>query len=136
MVTKILFVTNSPVRDCIDETVFQTNVENVAFANRFTSSKYINNFVQMMTDNTIENVIDSRDLNNPSTALLVNAAFFSGSWEATFTTNTEDTEFFVKPDQSVKVRMMNIKHDFHVGDDYKLNCSAVKISYTQGYLRH
>lgn len=62
--------------------------------------------------------------------ILVNATYFKGLWQQEFQFTIPDTEFFVQPDQPVKVNMMFVRGVFSVIDVTTLDCQLVQIPFS------
>ncbi len=76
------------------------------------SRETINSFIEEQTSGRIENLIPKGALNPMTALVLTNAVYFKGNWQFEF--NEEDTleeDFYVSPDETVKVDMMNMRPD-------------------------
>ncbi|RKZ44756.1 MAG: serpin family protein [Gammaproteobacteria bacterium] len=73
----------------------------------------INTWVENQTQHKIKNLIKPGVLNNLTRLVLVNAIYFKGNWASPFDgDNTENAPFWVNPNNSITVPMMNQKNYF------------------------
>lgn len=63
---------------------FNSDVENINFAETINGAKEINRWVEKQTDKKIQNLISPDDLSKDSAAVLINATCFKGTWLNTF----------------------------------------------------
>ena len=73
----------------------------------------INTWVENQTQHKIKNLIKPGVLNNLTRLVLVNAIYFKGNWASPFDgDNTENAPFWVNPNNSITVPLMNQKNYF------------------------
>jgi serine protease inhibitor len=91
------------------ESYYAGRAENMDFINEPEKSKRtINRYIEKQTKNRIQDVIESI---SPLTRLIItNAIYFKGDWEYKFDRkDTEPRDFFITPDNPIKVDMMYLK---------------------------
>jgi serpin B len=81
---------------------------NLDFINETEKSRLtINDFIEQQTNNRITELIPEGILSFDTRLVLTNAIYFLGDWKYQFDKkNTEDLDFFLTPENSVKVDMM------------------------------
>lgn len=79
------------------------------------SSATINEFVSTTTKGLIPNLVSPDDMVD-AIMMLINAAYFKGTWRYQFKpSHTQPRQFFVSPGHSVDVAMMRIKTKLRLG---------------------
>jgi len=81
----------------------------------------INAWVEEKTEHKIEELIPPAVLNPLTALVLVNAIYFKGDWASQFEEAlTEESPFWVTPEEQVLVMMMTQKHEYRYGQDGSL----------------
>ena len=76
------------------------------------SRQTINTFIEEQTNNKIKDLIPPGVLNSLTRLVLTNAIYFKGTWEWEFDkSDTRERDFFITPDNPVKVDMMYMDND-------------------------
>lgn len=109
------------VRDCMKE-IFEDELEQINFKkDPLGAVNKINNWVEKQTRGTIQDLLPVDVINEYTSLVLANAAFFKGQWESRFP--SEDTQrelFYVTPSESTFVDMMTQEGTFGYGESYSL----------------
>ncbi|NXU50302.1 IPSP inhibitor, partial [Turnix velox] len=90
--------------------------------------KHINKYVEEKTQGKIPDLIGHLD---PSTVLvLVNYIYFKAAWENAFDpSRTYEVDFFVNPNRTVRVNMMQRDGNYNSYYDEDLSCEVVELPY-------
>lgn len=79
--------------------------------------KTINIWVEDKTQQKIKELIKQGMIDSLTTLVLCNAIYFKGDWLSQFDkTRTMDADFYISPDNAIKVPMMSQKSKFKFGD--------------------
>lgn len=113
-----IYVSNElVVRDCLKET-FEEELEQINFkANPLKALDKINGWVENQTRGMIKSLLPADAINEETSLVLANAAFFKGKWESRF--SSEDTHkdlFYVTPSENTFVDMMTQEGTFAYGE--------------------
>jgi len=100
------------------ERYYDGDVTNLDFKGETEKSRItINNWVEDQTNNKIKNLIPQGAIDGYTRLVLTNAIYFKGDWVLKFDKKkTEEADFKVSPDKTVKVQMMSL-----IGDKAKFN---------------
>lgn len=92
------------------ENYYGGKAANLDFIQETESSRQtINKFIEEQTNNRIKELIKPGVLNPNTRLVLTNAIYFLGDWRYQFDKkNTRDMDFFITPENSVKVPMMHM----------------------------
>ncbi|KAM7020544.1 uncharacterized protein RBU47_004328 [Passerculus sandwichensis] len=92
------------------------------------AEKQINDYIEKKTHGKITNLV--KDMDPQTVMLLASFVFFKGSWEKPFKAeHTEEREFFVDAETTVKVPMMYQMGRFDFYFDEELSCTVVRLHY-------
>ncbi|NXI15653.1 A1AT2 antiproteinase, partial [Irena cyanogastra] len=92
------------------------------------AEKQINDYIERKTHGKITNLV--KDMDPQTVMLLASFVFFKGSWEKPFKAeHTEEREFFVDAETTVKVPMMYQMGRFDFYFDEELSCTVVRLHY-------
>ncbi|KAH8372754.1 hypothetical protein KR009_004421, partial [Drosophila setifemur] len=95
-----------------------------------TATSIINSWVESQTNNLITNIITPDDVSSDTRLILVNAIHFKGEWSIRFDkAKTEESDFFLKSVNSVKVRMMHGTNKFSFAELPNLEATVLKMDY-------
>ncbi len=102
----------------IIERYYDGGVTNLDFIGETEKSRVtINNWVEDQTKNKIKDLIPQGSINYNTKLVLTNAIYFKGDWVLQFDKKkTEEADFKVSPDKTIKVQMMSL-----TGDKAKFN---------------
>ena len=90
--------------------------------------KTINIWVEDKTQQKIKELIKQGMIDSLTTLVLCNAIYFKGDWLSQFDkTRTMDADFYISPDNAIKVPMMSQKSKFKFGDFGNFN--AIELPY-------
>jgi len=90
----------------------------------------INKWVAEKTNDKIKEIVSEGDIDSLTRLILVNAIYFKGDWLTKFDINgTRDDDFHISANESVKVKMMNMKSKFFYGVSSELNAQAIELPY-------
>ncbi|XP_072193048.1 alpha-1-antitrypsin-like [Excalfactoria chinensis] len=120
-----------PLNKFLDDVkpLYQVEVFATDFNNSIEAEKEINDYVEKKTQGKITNLVKEMD---PQTVmLLASFVFFRGNWENPFKPeNTEEREFFVDAETTVKVPMMYQVGTFELYFDKDLPCTVVRLHFS------
>uniref|UniRef100_H2ZYY1 Thyroxine-binding globulin n=1 Tax=Latimeria chalumnae TaxID=7897 RepID=H2ZYY1_LATCH len=119
-----------PIQKFIDDAklYYDAEVSNVDFQKSEETMQKINAHVKNQTHGKIEDLI--KDLDNDTIMLLLNYIFFRGEWEKPFSPNaTEEGDFFVNNDITVKVPMMTRTSFFEAQYEKNISATILKLPY-------
>lgn len=98
--------------------LFYSELETLDFnADAENSRKYINGFIEKVTENNIKDLLPPGSITTATSLVLANAAYFKGQWESKF--NPEDTQqtiFHTSSEKRGFVDMMYKKGTFNHGN--------------------
>lgn len=90
----------------------------------------INSWVEDRTQKKITKMISKDVLDAYTVLVLCNAIYFKGNWSNQFDkTMTKDTDFYIAPDKTIKVSMMNKESKFKYKYDNFNEFSAIELPY-------
>ncbi|KAK6113062.1 Serpin (serine protease inhibitor) family protein [Brugia pahangi] len=88
----------------------------------------INNWVSQKTNRKITELITAGDINKNTKMLLLNAIYFSGTWETQFDDmNTHDEIFHISQHETKNVSMMTLQSEFPYYEDHSVQ--VIKLPY-------
>lgn len=90
------------------------------------SAKWVNDWVQQMTNGQIKKIVDQRDLNN-FFVLLANAIHFKADWSVPFKRKDTYADNFATPTQVIQTDMMHKSGRIEYFEDE--NCQAIRMAY-------
>jgi len=94
------------------------------------AAQIINRWVAQKTNNKITEIVTPDAVNSLTRLVLVNAIYFKGDWMTKFdVSSTKDEDFNVSANESVKVKLMDVKSKFYYGVNSELNCQAIELPY-------
>lgn len=109
---------------------YHSEAESINFALSDAAAQSINAWVNAKTEGKITELVTSDSFNDNTRLVLLNALHFKGSWAHRFQEDrTEEDDFWVGTEQSVKVNYMNQKAKFAYGYFEELNCTALDMPY-------
>ncbi|GAB0096979.1 uncharacterized protein DMENIID0001_125650 [Sergentomyia squamirostris] len=109
---------------------FNSEAQSLNFADNVNSARTINTWVEDKTNNKIKDLIPADALNGDTRMVLVNAIYFKGFWTNKFKVEaTKPAPFWVTPEKSINVDMMNTKADFKYGLLEDLDAVALEMPY-------
>ncbi|XP_031334673.1 antichymotrypsin-2-like isoform X2 [Photinus pyralis] len=110
--------------------VFQSEIENINFAQSKASANEMNKWVEEKTHDKIKNLIKEDDLSEDTIAVLINALYFKGSWVKQFSEyGTRKQPFYVTKENQVDVDMMEITEFYNYYEDSTLNAKFLEMPY-------
>ncbi|NXY88143.1 A1AT2 antiproteinase, partial [Alcedo cyanopectus] len=129
---KALFLTEKmkPLEQFLDDakTLYQLEAFATDFNNPTEAEKQINDYIERKTNGKITNLV--KDMDPQTVMLLASFVFFKGNWETPFKPeHTEEREFFVDDETTVKVPMMHQTGIFDFYFDEGLSCTVVRLHY-------
>ncbi|XP_055533855.1 serine protease inhibitor 42Dd-like isoform X4 [Wyeomyia smithii] len=109
---------------------FQSEAENINFAENIKAAKTINTWVEQKTNNKIHDLISPDALDDYTRMVLVNAIHFKGTWTHQFNpASTRPMPFWISATASVDVPMMNTKKHFKHGVFEELGLTMLELPY-------
>lgn len=119
-----------PLKKFLDDAkpLYQLEVLATDFNNPTEAEKEINDYTEKKTQGKITNLV--KEIDPQTVMLLASFVFFRGNWEKPFKPeNTEEREFFVDAETTVKVPMMCRIGTFDLYFDKDLPCTVVRLHY-------
>ncbi|NXI50320.1 A1AT2 antiproteinase, partial [Chloroceryle aenea] len=119
-----------PLEQFLDDAKALYQLEALAtdFNNPTEAEKKINDYIERKTHGKITNLV--KDMDPQTVMLLASFVFFKGNWEKPFKPeHTEEREFFVDAETTVKVPMMHQTGRFDFYFDEELSCTVVRLHY-------
>ncbi|TMS35915.1 hypothetical protein L596_003204 [Steinernema carpocapsae] len=102
------------------ESRYEGNLEHVDFSDSAAAVKDLNAWVEQTTHGHIKDLIDSSIINSLTKMILVNAAYFKGTWRVKFDQNrTNEETFYVSEGVAKRVSMMAHKTKYGFAKDSK-----------------
>jgi serpin B len=106
----------------LNKDYYHAGLENVDFVSETEHTRrQINQWVEDKTNDKIKDLIPQGALDAMTRLVLTNAIYFKGDWACQFDeAATEDADFFVSPDKTVKAPLMFQKEKFNYGENEML----------------
>ncbi|NXW58252.1 A1AT2 antiproteinase, partial [Eurystomus gularis] len=119
-----------PLKQFLDyaKALYQLEAFTTDFNNPMEAEKQINDYTERKTHGKITDLVKGMD---PQTVMLLSSfVFFKGNWEKPFKPeHTEEREFFLDAETTVKVPMMHQTGSFDFYFDEELSCTVVRLHY-------
>ncbi|XP_037790929.1 leukocyte elastase inhibitor A-like [Penaeus monodon] len=120
---------NLPIRDCITN-LLHSEVDRVQFSKVGFVTQEINNFVSVATKGRISKIVSVADLAD-AIMVLVNAAYFKGTWQYQFKpSNTFPEPFFATSQNNDLVPMMHQTASFRYNEFSEIAAKVLELPYT------
>ncbi|KFP17426.1 Alpha-1-antiproteinase 2, partial [Egretta garzetta] len=119
-----------PLQKFLDDAkaLYELEAFTADFNNPVEAEKQINDYIERKTHGKITNLV--KDMDPHTVMLLASFIFFKGDWEKPFKPeHTEEREFFVDGETTVKVPMMHQEGIFDFYFDEELSCTVVRLHY-------
>ncbi|KGL90449.1 Alpha-1-antiproteinase 2, partial [Charadrius vociferus] len=119
-----------PLKKFLDDAkaLYQMEAFTIDFNNPTEAKKQVNDYIERKTHGKITNLV--KDMDPRTVMLLASFVFFKGNWEKAFKPeHTEEREFFVDAETTVKVPMMHQTGRFDFYFDEELSCTVVRLHY-------
>ncbi|XP_076653179.1 antitrypsin isoform X5 [Halictus rubicundus] len=128
------FVNNAftlkPSYKALTENYFQSVTESVNFQQSEQAANTINVWVKEKTNNHIDSIVKSDDLNGDTALVLVNAVYFKGMWKQKFDPElTQKLPFHLNENVMKEVPTMFKQADYNYGELPSLNAKFIEIPY-------
>ncbi|XP_064083432.1 leukocyte elastase inhibitor-like [Macrobrachium nipponense] len=116
------------LRSCVQKILTnETRIND--FTDKPRSARLINSFVNEVTRGLIPEIVTEKDLDR-ILMVIVNAAYFKGTWETQFDpANTRPRDFFVSQGQSAPLAMMSQFGRFRYGESPTLGARLLELPY-------
>ena len=110
---------------------FMVTVESLDFTKDSKKSiGTINSWIAEQTNNKITDILSSDNIDQDTKMVLVNAIYFKGEWKYMFhKEHTEEKDFYVSEDTTLKVPMMYIKGMFEMAWIEQAKARALRMPY-------
>ncbi|XP_055630058.1 serine protease inhibitor 42Dd-like isoform X1 [Toxorhynchites rutilus septentrionalis] len=109
---------------------FRSEVDTVNFVQNVETARTINQWVEQKTNDKIKDLISPDCLDGMTRMVLINAIHFKGTWTHQFNPeNTRPMPFWISPNESTDVPMMNTKKHFKYGIFDELGLAALELTY-------
>ncbi|XP_066945267.1 uncharacterized protein [Macrobrachium rosenbergii] len=116
------------LRSCVEK-ILTNEIRVNDFTDKPRSARLINSFVNEVTKGLIREIVTERDLDR-ILMVIVNAAYFKGTWETQFDpASTRPRNFFISQSQSVPLSMMSQLGRFRYGESSKLGARLLELPY-------
>jgi serpin B len=115
---------------------FQSDIEAMDFAKEEEAIKAINDYISMKTHGMIENMLQSGDVSDKTSAVLVNCIYFKGLWLTPFNKNlTKSGEFQLADGTTKTVDFMFAKGEFKLAflDEF-VDAAIIELPYVNSTL--
>jgi len=114
---------------------YHAEAESIDFADSDNAASNINSWVEEKTAGKITDLISSDSLDGDTRLILLNALHFKGEWANKFDESaTEEDDFWIGEEESIKVQYMNQKANFGFGFIEELDCQALEMPYNDSDL--
>lgn len=105
------------------------DVESVDFNKPDQTAAIINAWCANATKNHIQDIVTRDDIAQ-SVILLLNTIYFNGLWRRPFPENqTAALDFYLKPNQPIKIPFMQNTADYHYFESTELNAKILRLPY-------
>jgi len=96
----------------------------------------INNWVEENTEKKIRDILSPSSVDDTTVLVLINAIYFKSAWKDQFQKhNTQEADFFVSKDETIKVQLMYRKFErARCCYSSDLSCQVLKLPYKSGAL--
>jgi serine protease inhibitor len=127
---KIYVADQIDVRPCIGR-LFAEELAKVAFKNDPQAARLmINKWVENYTHDMIKDLLPPGSVDQSTTLVLVNAAYFKGKWDNKFNPNETKPEiFYVSPSKQIMVDMMHVEATFNHDVSESLEAHILEMPY-------
>jgi serine protease inhibitor len=127
---KIYVADQIDVRSCIGR-LFAEELAKVAFKNDPQAARLmINKWVENHTHDMIKDLLPPGSVDQSTTLVLVNAAYFKGKWDNKFNPNETKPEiFYVSPSKQIMVDMMHVEATFNHDVSESLEAHILEMPY-------
>ncbi|KAK7060066.1 serine-type endopeptidase inhibitor activity protein [Halocaridina rubra] len=122
------FDTSIKVEKCLNDTL-QDTIRGLDMGNVTIAARHINSFVSQTTEGRIPQIIQPQDISG-ALMILVNAAFFKGTWKYQFNASTtQDREFYLNNRDVIEIPMMSLNGSFRYGVSRELSARVLELPY-------
>ncbi|KAJ3624394.1 hypothetical protein MTP99_018019 [Tenebrio molitor] len=114
----------------IAKEMYFADSENIDFAKNEQAAKTMNSWLEKETENKINNMVDSKLLDELTRIILINALYFKGDWtEKFYVCNTQKTNFYKTKNDAVEVDTMTSNHSqfFRICMSLDLNAKLLEL---------
>lgn len=109
---------------------FQSDIENMNFADGEKVAIDINRWVESKTDNKIKDLLKADDINTDIIAILVNALYFHGNWVYEFGDSMGYQErFYVTENETVLFDVMTQRNDFNYYNNEEVKAEFLELPF-------
>lgn len=109
---------------------YHAEAEELNFAESEAAAQAVNSWVEDQTAGKITDLVSADCFDSLTRLVLLNALHFKGNWENKFDeAATEEDDFWIGEEESVKVQYMNQKAKFGYGFFDELGCQALEMPY-------
>ncbi|XP_019643163.1 PREDICTED: leukocyte elastase inhibitor-like [Branchiostoma belcheri] len=110
---------------------YHSSLATVEFSDEEMARLAINSWVAGKTGGKVNGVIPQGLLKPLTKLVLVNAVYFAGKWRTEFDPQVINmADFYVTPERTENVPMMQLSGEFNVTEDPNLDCAAVELPYS------
>ncbi|CAD6996597.1 serine protease inhibitor 27A [Ceratitis capitata] len=119
-----------PEYTAVLQSVYQTPVEQLEFADSTTSADKMNSWIARVTEGRLKELVSAESVAN-SVMLLVNAIYFNGKWLRKFS-ETPAGAFYRTPTDQLKVNYMELTDNFFYYHCNELKAKVIALPYRGG----
>jgi len=110
---------------------FQSEIREFNFGtNSANSVREINQYVAENTNEKIQDLLSSEDVDSLTRLILVNAVYFKANWEFAFSTEDTETRNFQASNVSIPTEFMNIEISVRVLEDTERQLDILELPYS------
>ncbi|XP_030033731.2 zonadhesin isoform X3 [Manduca sexta] len=115
-------------KDAIE--MFDSEGENLNFADNVKAAETINKWVENKTHNEIKDLIPPSALSPDTRLVLLNAMYFFGNWKKAFNVNnTKNRDFYVTPNKTISIPMMYQENTFNYCEFSPIDATVIEMLY-------
>ncbi|XP_017755137.1 PREDICTED: antichymotrypsin-2-like isoform X3 [Eufriesea mexicana] len=123
------FNINSSYKD-LTQTYFRSVTQSINFAKSLEAVNIINRWVEQNTNNLIQDIINTGDIDDSTALVLINAVYFKGQWKNKFSPDhTKNMPFNVNKNTVKQVPTMYRQGTYKYGELANLNAKFIVIPY-------
>lgn len=120
----------NPTFTDILRTYYGAEPQQLNYAQSDLAASVINHFVSNATHDRIRDLINSRDLDQMTRLVLINAIYFKGTWKNQFPReDTTKMDFYTSATDTVPVDMMRLETEMMYGEIHDLDAKVVSLPY-------
>lgn len=121
---------NLPTNECFEDRLANDIIKADFEKNSEKALKDINDWIANVTNDQIQDMLSSQEINQNTQVVLANAAYFKGQWVSQFKVhNTVEKPFFTSSNSSTMVPMMRQRGAFNIRTDNTLDAHILQLPF-------